>query len=52
MELKSRDALYSVSALPRFNRTFMELKYDIATFRKTPFKSFNRTFMELKLMRE
>ena len=33
----------------RFNRTFMELKYDNTIGIRLEIKSFNRTFMELKL---
>ena len=37
------------TALLRFNRTFMELKFRVRYHRWIEFASFNRTFMELKL---
>ena len=36
------------SALSRFNRTFMELKYNRRRNTQTENTGFNRTFMELK----
>ena len=50
MELKYQQFIIICSTTPRFNRTFMELKFVDNDSRIDWNNRFNRTFMELKFM--
>ena len=48
MELKSGELIDATKASVCFNRTFMELKWQLPLWARMEMHSFNRTFMELK----